>query len=83
MKPIVLLAGIATVLCGCVATAPATAVHQPMSIRPEARNYSPPSNGAIFNIASARPLFEDRRSRFVGDTITINIVEKVQASKKS
>ena len=83
MKPIVLLAGIAAVLCGCVATAPPTAVHQPMSIRPEARNYSPPSNGAIFNLASSRPLFEDRRARFVGDTITINIVEKVQASKKS
>ena len=83
MKPIVLLAGIVTMLCGCVATAPPTAVHQPMSIRPEARSYSPPSSGAIFNVASARPLFEDRRARFVGDTITINIVEKVQASKKS
>ena len=83
MKPIVLLAGIVAMLCGCVATAPPTAVHQPMSIRPEARSYSPPSSGAIFNVASARPLFEDRRARFVGDTITINIVEKVQASKKS
>jgi flagellar L-ring protein precursor FlgH len=31
----------------------------------------------------ARPLFEDRRARFVGDTITISIAEKVQASKKS
>ena len=83
MNKIVLIAGIAAALSGCVTTAPTTAIHQPMSIRPEARNYAPPSNGAIFNIASARPLFEDRRARFVGDTITINIAEKVQASKKS
>ena len=42
-----------------------------------------PVNGAIFNTASSRPLFEDRRARLVGDTLTINIVEKTQASKKS
>ncbi|MBI5109127.1 MAG: flagellar basal body L-ring protein FlgH [Rhodocyclales bacterium] len=70
-------------LAGCVTTAPTTAIHQPMSIRPEARAYVAPSSGAIFNVASARPLFEDRRARFVGDTLTINIAEKVQASKKS
>ncbi len=28
-------------------------------------------------------MFEDRRARYVGDTLTINIVEKTQASKKS
>jgi flagellar L-ring protein precursor FlgH len=83
MKNLALIASFAALLSGCVTTTPTTAIHQPMSIRPEARNYAPPSNGAIFNIASARPLFEDRRARFVGDTITINIAEKVQASKKS
>jgi flagellar L-ring protein precursor FlgH len=70
-------------LAGCVTTAPTTAIHQPMSVRPEARAYIAPSSGAIFNVASARPLFEDRRARFVGDTLTIAIAEKVQASKKS
>ncbi len=70
-------------LAGCVTTAPTTAIHQPMSVRPEARAYVAPSSGAIFNVASARPLFEDRRARFVGDTLTIAIAEKVQASKKS
>jgi flagellar L-ring protein precursor FlgH len=83
MKPIVLLASLAAALSGCVTTSPSTAIHQPMSMRPEPRNYAPQENGAIFNIASARPLFEDRRARFVGDTITINISEKVQASKTS
>ncbi len=30
-----------------------------------------------------RPLFEDRRARLVGDTLTINIIENTQANKKS
>lgn len=70
-------------LAGCVTTTPPTAVHQPMTARPEPRPAITPSNGTIFSIASARPLFEDRRARFVGDTLIINIQEKVQASKKS
>jgi flagellar L-ring protein precursor FlgH len=54
-----------------------------MSVRPDTRPALVPANGAIYNVASSRPLFEDRRARFVGDTLTINIVEKTQASKKS
>lgn len=82
-KPLrALLAG-AALLAGCATTTPPTAVHQPMSIRPEARVAPPASRGAIYNVASSRPLFEDRRARFVGDLITINIAETVQASKKS
>ncbi len=73
----------AVVLAGCVSTVPATAVHQPMSVRPEPRPAPAATNGAIYNVANSRPLFEDRRARFVGDTLTINIVEKTQASKKS
>jgi flagellar L-ring protein precursor FlgH len=73
----------AVVLTGCVSTTPGTAVHQPMSVRPAPQDVAPLGNGAIFNTASSRPLFEDRRARFVGDTLTINIVEKTQASKKS
>jgi flagellar L-ring protein precursor FlgH len=70
-------------LAACVTTTPPTAVHQPMTARPEPRATIAPSSGAIFSVASARPLFEDRRARFVGDTLIINIQEKVQASKKS
>lgn len=83
MKTLFVILATAGLLAGCVSTTPPTAVHQPMSVRPEPRNYVTPSNGAIFNVASARPLFEDRRARFIGDTITINIAEKVQASKSS
>jgi flagellar L-ring protein precursor FlgH len=70
-------------LAGCVTTTPSTAVHQPMTVRPEARAMAAPANGSIYNIASARPLFEDRRARLVGDTLTINITEKTAAAKKS
>lgn len=83
MKHLSIVIFIATLLSGCVTTTPPTAVHQPMTARPEPRSQSATSNGAIYNVASARPLFEDRRARFVGDTITINISEKTQASKKS
>ncbi|MBU0752754.1 MAG: flagellar basal body L-ring protein FlgH [Gammaproteobacteria bacterium] len=83
MKRLLPLLGVVLVATGCVTTTPPTAVHQPMTARPEPRNYAPGNNGAIYNVASARPLFEDRRARFVGDTITINIAEKTQASKKS
>jgi flagellar L-ring protein precursor FlgH len=43
----------------------------------------PPANGAIFQAASYRPLFEDHRARHVGDTLVVQIVEKVSASQKS
>jgi flagellar L-ring protein precursor FlgH len=43
----------------------------------------PAANGAIFQSASYRPLFEDHRARLVGDSLTVQIVEKVSASQKS
>lgn len=70
-------------LAGCMHVTPPTAVHQPMSARPEPRPQVAAPNGSIYQAAYARPLFEDRRARFVGDTLTISIVEKTQASKKS
>ena len=41
------------------------------------------TTGAIFNAATYRPLFEDHRARLAGDTLTVEIVEKVAASAKS
>jgi flagellar L-ring protein precursor FlgH len=43
----------------------------------------PPTTGAIFNAGHHRPLFEDRRARLVGDTLTILIEEQVSASQQS
>jgi flagellar L-ring protein precursor FlgH len=83
MKAALLLLISTVTMTGCVTTTPATGVHQPMSVRPEHKGPAVPTDGAIFNPAASRPLFEDRRARYVGDILTINIVEKTQAAKKS
>jgi flagellar L-ring protein FlgH len=44
---------------------------------------APAANGAIYQAASYRPMFEDHRARLPGDTLVVNIVEKVSASQKS
>lgn len=67
-------------LAGC-STVPSTNVHQPMSVRPSPAPERVASNGAIYQANYARPLFEDRRARNVGDVLTISIVEKTSASK--
>lgn len=68
--------------CASIYSTPPTAVHQPMSARPEMR-VAAPASGAIYQGAVARPLFEDRRARHVGDTITVNLVERNNATKAS
>ena len=70
------------ILAGCTTTPP-TNIHQPMSARPPARIDPPAGNGAIFQAGYSKPLFEDRRARFVGDTITIKITESTTASAKN
>ena len=71
-------------LCGCVTTTPPTSVHQPMSARPLAVTPPAVANGSIYQASAGyRPLFEDRRARNVGDTLTISIVENTNADKKS
>ncbi|HMT79381.1 MAG TPA: flagellar basal body L-ring protein FlgH [Azonexus sp.] len=67
---------------GC-STVPPTNVHQPMTARPSPRFDMPSGNGAIYQAANSRPLFEDRRARYVGDTITVKITESTTASTKS
>jgi len=67
-------------LAGC-ATTPPTSVHQPMSARAQTPPRPQPMDGAIFQDGTARLLlFADRRARFVGDTITVTIEERLQAS---
>jgi flagellar L-ring protein precursor FlgH len=44
---------------------------------------APAANGAIFQTATYRPLFEDRRARYVGDILVIQLNEKLNASKKA
>src|SRR6185436_17714455 len=71
-------------LAGCITTTPSTSVHQPMTARPVAVATPPVANGTIYQAAhNYQPLFEDRRARRIGDTLTINIVENTSADKKS
>ncbi len=53
------------------------------AVRPQAIVLAPVNNGSIFQANQYRPLFEDHRARLVGDTITVQIVEKVSATQKS
>jgi flagellar L-ring protein precursor FlgH len=75
-------------LAGCATPPPATAIKTPLSARPEAIAAAPANSGAIYQLApsQARPgmsLFEDRKARYVGDTLTVNLVEKTEAKRKS
>jgi flagellar L-ring protein precursor FlgH len=57
-------------------------VHEPTTARPLPAPPAGPPSGAIFNDKVAfRPLFEDRRARYVGDTLLIELNEKLQASR--
>jgi flagellar L-ring protein FlgH len=40
-------------------------------------------NGSIYQTVNYRPLFEDHRARSVGDTVTIQIVERISATQSS
>jgi flagellar L-ring protein FlgH len=60
---------------------PATTPPQPVARAPLAAPR--PVTGSLFNQVRYRPLFEDRRARMEGDTVTITIVENVSASQKS
>ncbi len=71
-------------LSGCSLITPKTTVHQPMSARPVKVLEEERNNGAIYQSDSSRPMmFDDRRARFTGDTLTVLIEEKTSASKKS
>ncbi len=65
---------------GCAIT-PESIVKQPMTAKAPLAPAASANNGAIFNVAAYHPLFEDRRPRFVGDTVTVNITENTTATK--
>lgn len=70
-------------LGGCVTMNPRVEVAEPTYVVPQP---SPPpvvANGAIYQAAQYRPLFEDYRARHRGDTLHVQIVEKVVATQKS
>jgi flagellar L-ring protein precursor FlgH len=85
MKSALAILAAAFALAGCsTLNAPAKVdVAEPTAALPQAAPAPVVNNGAIFQASQYRPLFEDHRARLVGDTITVQIVEKVSASQKS
>ena len=83
-RPLLTLTGL---LLGACTTVPPTNVHQPMSARPaqrpDALAASLAATGSIYQAGTSRTLFEDRRARYVGDTITVTITENTSAATKS
>jgi flagellar L-ring protein precursor FlgH len=71
---------LAATLAGCAVT-PTSIVQQPTSVRPPATPVAAATNGAIYQAASFRPVFEDRRARQIGDLLTITISETTNAVK--
>lgn len=65
-------------LSACAVT-PTTIVQRPTSTRPAGAEASVANNGAIYQLATYRPFFEDKRARHVGDAITITILENSSA----
>ena len=85
MKTLAAIAVVLAALAGCSTPDPVPKVEvaEPTSALPQPIAAPAVNNGSIFQSAQYRPLFEDHRARLVGDTITVNIVEKVTASQKS
>ncbi|BBI98762.1 flagellar L-ring protein [Ferrigenium kumadai] len=82
MRNLLIAVSMMLMLAGCAA--PSTNIQQPMTARPVAKAPVAYNDGAIFHAGqNQHPLFEDYRARNVGDTITINIVEKTSANDKS
>lgn len=74
-----MMAGVIAGLTAC-ATVPDTITHKTPENKSKPHVMSS-ANGAIFQASAYRPLFEDRRARMVGDTLTVVINEKTTAAK--
>ena len=70
-------------LQGCAWFAPTVEVAETAPPMPEPPPAPKAAMGSIFKAANYRPLFEDHRARLVGDTLVVQIVEKVTAVQKS
>lgn len=69
------------VVAGCTTT-PASNIKQPMTARPAAKAVVMVNDGAIYQPNQGMNLFEDRRARHVGDTLTVHLVENTQITRK-
>jgi flagellar L-ring protein precursor FlgH len=80
----VLSVALVVALAACAAPRHPVSVGMQTSAKPQApvANGGIPTGG-IFQNANHRPLFEDRKPRYVGDIMTIQINERLNASQKA
>ncbi|MEW5892345.1 MAG: flagellar basal body L-ring protein FlgH [Pseudomonadota bacterium] len=84
MKPAsAVFLGLAVLLGAGCSTVPSTNIRQPLTAPPQPKSSAIESNGAIFQPGRGLALFEDRRARQVGDTLTVNLVERATATRRS
>ncbi|WP_370625873.1 flagellar basal body L-ring protein FlgH [Comamonas sp. NLF-1-9] len=86
MHALFFAAVLALLAAGCASVNPAPPVDvlptEPPRLAPPAP-LSGPATGSLFNAASYRPAMEDQRARFVGDLVTIEIMETIDAKQNS
>lgn len=77
----------ALLVTGCVSLNPPPPVDMPSTappvLQPRPTAQQAPATGSLFNSGRYRPMFEDQRARMVGDSVTVNIVERVSAGQSS
>jgi flagellar L-ring protein precursor FlgH len=79
-----LLASVLTagVLCACAGTAPVETTDEYAAVMPPSL-YETNVPGTVYNVQRQFSLFDDVRSRNIGDILTIRLVEQTQASKSA
>ncbi len=82
---VAIVAALLATLSGCEQLNPRPPVDlaSPIYAAPQPHVVAAASNGSIYQAAQYRPLFEDYRARLVGDSLTVQIVEKISATQKS
>ncbi|UTH73841.1 flagellar basal body L-ring protein FlgH [Chromobacterium sp. IIBBL 290-4] len=81
MKTNLVVAVSALALLGGCAVQEPPLVQTPTTARPQPRPVALPANGAIFQAASYRPMFQDAMPVQVGDTVQITIQENSSTSQ--
>ncbi len=70
-----------SLLAGCATSPERDPAYAP--VYPPVAQTPQPQNGAIYQAGSSMSLFEDQKAYRVGDLLTIELVEKTQASKSA
>jgi flagellar L-ring protein precursor FlgH len=81
----VIAVAVLVALSGCehLNARPPVDIATPIYVAPPVVPVQRAGNGSIYQAEQYRPLFEDHRARLVGDSLTVQIVEKVSAVQKS